>query len=691
MINTEKIYEHTAKDLHELVYAARRNPCGKDKIRFRYGPFILKVTPQRAIYHAYLEEVFRNSGIEITRDLVCWENYSKENASKFPQRVLKHLLGLDEWISRELVVLNEIVSKVVEGFGLLTIIGDKIVSLDNSASQLVEAYRNSDTFRRMLDEPPILPNDTPEVIVEKQKNLIQKMTKELEFEPFKTLMGSGVGINANQMKTMVVWGLVPLATDIREMHDIPVCAGRLNGFVTKEDKLADDAAARRATILTKLKTSDTGALSKSINVLVQGVKLNEADSRAVTHDCGSKHPIPIYVASNKTLKALVGKYRVHGDNLIPIRASDTELIGNIIYMRSLATCACQTTVCEVCWGTTAWANQDTRYIKYNAGTIGLKKTQAEIFQLVLSAKHHSFGNLGLMLIALAIYNEAVPGNEVIKMEEVPEDVFTREYNTIIRNPNYVYVLQGSTMINETPIKKQGKSITQAELLNEVLTNERQKPIRVTTMLIYTKDESAPDTLGELKYKVTYEHGFRLSRKDDGSYNTISIIGDIIADNDQTIKYIVPNIAVTEPYEKMKLLISGRLIDNANVSNVNVIGDYIGKGLESIPKTHALDIETIVAALIRDPNNPRFKPNWRQEEEPASTIISARKANSIKYNTSLSRILQLGDVNRKIFSPLSEFTLPDEYDVIFNCLKPRQTNKNKSLFRSMEELIAKNEG
>lgn len=690
-MNNNRIYEHVKEDIHELIYKARRNPISKEKIYFRYGKFVLNVTPQRAIYHAYLEEVFRKNNIEITKDLVCWENYSKEQADVFPKRVLKHLLTLEDWISKELVVLAEIVSKVVEGFGLLTIIGDKIVSLDNSASQLVEAYLNSETFREMLDTPAILPTDIPEVIVEKQNKLIRTMTKELEFEPFKTLMGSGVGINANQMKTMVVWGLVPLATDISEMHDIPVCSGRLNGFTSKADKLADDAAARRAIILTKINTKDTGALSKKINVLVQGIKLNEADSRAVTHDCGSKHTVPIYVANDKILKALEGKYRLENHTLIPISKNDKFLIENTVYIRSLTTCACQSTVCEVCWGVTAWANQDTNYIKYNAGTVGLKKTQAEIFQLVLSAKHHSFGNLGLMLLTLATYNNSVPVVKNITMREVPEDVFIRKYNIIECNPKYKYVLKGDSIINESTNKKAGKDVGTEDLLNDMLTNVKTKPIRVTTLLVYEKDESNPEQLGDLKYKLVYNHGFRLSRKDDGSYNAISIAGDILVDDDQTIKYVIPNIAVTEPYEKMKLLISGKLIDNASNGNVNVIGEYLVKGLDSIPKTHILDIETIVAALIRDPKNPRFKPNWRNVDEPQSTIISVNQANSIKSNTSLSRILQLGDVDRKIFSPLSEFTLPDEYDVIFNCLQPRVTNKNKSLFRSMDEIIAKNEG
>lgn len=687
-----RVYTHNKKDIHELICIARRNPCGKDKVIYKYGDFLLNVTPQRAIYHAYLEEVFVKNDIKIVKELVCWENYSKENAGKFPNRVLKHLLTLDNWISKELVVLNEIVSKVIEGFVLLTIIGDKVVSMDNSMSQLVAAYRGSQTFRDMLDKPAILPTDTPENIVRKQAALVETMKKELDFEPFKTLMGSGVGINTNQMKTMVVWGLVPRAVDINEMHDVPVCSGRLNGFTSMQDKLADDSAARRATILTKISTSDTGALSKAINVLVQGIKLNEADSRNVTHDCGSKHPIPINVTDSKVLDSITGKYRVDNTGmLVPITEADTHLIGTTVRIRSLATCACQTTVCEICWGTTAWANQDTSYVKYNAGAIGAKGAQAKIFQLVLSAKHHSFGILAAMYIVITQYLNGIAETKNMTMEEVPTDIFTRSYNILNRNPNYIYVADGSTIINELSMKKDGKPIGDYDALNEILTNDRQIPIRVKDILVYEKDMTAENQIGELKYKLSYEHGFRVARRETDGYNTISVTGEILVEESQTIKYVIPNIAVTEPYEKMQLLVSGELISGRSDGGVSMLSEYIELGLKSIPGTHVLDIEIIVGALMRDPKNPRFKPNWTSTEEPASLMVSARKANTIGYNTSLSRILQLGDSNRKIFSSLAEYTLPDEYDILFNCLKPRNTSKNKSLFLMMNEIIAKNEG
>ena len=76
-------------------------------------------------------------------------------------------------------------------------------------------------------------------------------------------------------------------------------------------------------------------------------------------DCGSIHPMPIFINNKHMLSELNGRwYYDDNDDLVRINDDMEELIGQVIYVRSPITCASEHGICHKCYGDLYKVNKD---------------------------------------------------------------------------------------------------------------------------------------------------------------------------------------------------------------------------------------------------------------------------------------------------------------------------------------------
>lgn len=124
----------------------------------------------------------------------------------------------------------------------------------------------------------------------------------------------------------------------------------------------------------------SGYFSKKASLLCSTLRMDKSH-----FDCGSTYYIPYQIKTKKHLKKLVGKFYINEqEKLVPVKDTDTHLIGTTIRTRSIATCQLgQDYCCPVCAG----INANTILDYENFGSYSAQDAVMQIGQDILSTKH----------------------------------------------------------------------------------------------------------------------------------------------------------------------------------------------------------------------------------------------------------------------------------------------------------------
>lgn len=223
----------------------------------------------------------------------------------------------------------------------------------------------------------------PQKLAEKQDKNLKKMLNAImndEDNNFKTYIKSGSGININQFGEVFCYiGYKP--DYFGNVIPTPINSSFVRGLNVSEFFI-NATGARKALSMSKGQVKSSGYLNRKLGLLLSDVRIKNYNE---DYDCHSKHPINIFIDSEKTLRRFNNRYIVNDDDdsLRLISENDKDLIGTTVKLRSPITCACKNNyICPICYGRLSRINKNK-----NIGTISELILTNPLTQKLLSSKH----------------------------------------------------------------------------------------------------------------------------------------------------------------------------------------------------------------------------------------------------------------------------------------------------------------
>ena len=338
-------------------------------------------------------------------------------------------------------------------------------------------------------------------------------------------------------------------------------------------------------------------------------------------DCGTKHPVKLYVSNKKFLNKLNGRfYRLEGEyDYTILKADECEhLIGRTIEVRSPATCALGDHVCQKCYGYNANLNYD---IADGISAFGSQEFTKVINQLVLSAKHllttvsetitfneefNLFFNILCGEISSKESDEAIEDidNWVIYID--PEDILKNDeldadslYNNYIKNGTF-YVRNLIT----------GEEITMKE--------EKEKELYLSNDCI--------DLLKKCKGIIKFK--------------------DINAETPLFVMEITNNELTKPLYEIIDLV--NKVKSKGEEETINsMVQKIIDLFVESGIDASAVQGELVINRLIRDNVNTYERPDFTHYRYPEYHIVTVARA--LEHNKSPLLGMSFQEIKRQLLS------------------------------------------
>lgn len=368
-----KVYNYLLKrDIDDIIIRLRKeNGVKEEAIMFldNKTDLYIKDSLPFCFVNALIFNILDSFRIYDNREeFVFYESFSNNGSYKYMSRIKDIFLEMD-FPDKEILMVH-ILTQIKDAFFILSTILDRIVYLDHSLDDYLDAFDDSTEFSKILYSPDLDPeNMDPYTLRDNLNKIPSKFLKDIHINPITRLMKSGVKVNKNQILQNFIWGLVPDKLHPERMEDTFVMEGCFSGYMNKDSLFIDGNIGRTAIINSKLETKETGALSKITGSILMNAVINAPRTRKVIHDCGTKRHRIIKINSEKDLQ-----FNRYAHYLLPdgtydyIDTNKKHLIGKTLQVRSMALCEGEH-ICEMCFGHLYKFNQDTEVTKVNLGLL----------------------------------------------------------------------------------------------------------------------------------------------------------------------------------------------------------------------------------------------------------------------------------------------------------------------------------
>ena len=456
--------------------------------------------------------------------------------------------------------------------------------------------------------------------------------------------------------------------------------GWMHGMKSPSDFFVEAVQTRNAIIVKKESVPDSGYISRKVNIACLNT---HTDSRI--YDCGTKHYLSYYVADEKHLRLIEGKYMVV-DESIPllkeISVTDKELIGTTIRFRSHTKCITGHKVNKVCC--CCLGNKHTSLSNARIGGLVSIKIINPITQLGLSAKHGSG----------------------TKSEDVSGDIFSR-YFTVSKSSIFPR--------KDVCATRRCQLLIPLDIANDILSADSVVEGEIEEGLDFAKgvDHVLIVENGVLRGLDLEEKSFFLNMSDSLISTISNGTGDIVRGDDiinsiaylessnetlwdnelQDAEFIALNFADLDPTEStfnIKLLteevskylrMTRAIIDGSKTTTYTRPEDAIIDLVDVIFKAGTrsdgmmIHIETLMMNLIRSKNDKIVRADYSSNIEPEIQMIKLSQAiqksdlfSGIVFED-LRRQFELADILKKC--------TPGIFDIFF---KNTEFGKNGVEFR-----------
>lgn len=613
-----KTYNYLLKDdILDIIKQLRKENGINEKARMfldNKEDYYIEDTLPFCLVNALIFNILDTFKIYEKREVfIFYESFCDNGSYKYMSKIKDHMLLEREFKDKEILMVH-ILTQIKDAFFILSTVLDRIVYLDHSLDDYLDAFDDSNEFSKVLYEPDLDPeNMDPYTLRDNLNKIPDKFLKEIHINPITRLMKSGVKVNRNQILQNFIWGLVPDKLHPDRMEDVFVMEGCFSSYMNRDSLFIDGNIGRTAIINSKLETKETGALSKITGSILMNAVLNAPMTREVIHDCGTKRHRTITIKSEKDLKFNRFAYYLKPDGTYDfIDINRKDLIGKTLKVRSMTLCEGEH-VCEMCFGHLHKFNQDTEVTKVNFGLLILV-TLAAILQGVISIKHSISGNLQDIYV---IYNG--------------ERLHLRDF-----------------------IKKYAGDLIIKMGYNKIHFNSKDRDMR----LVLSKDRKSYQLFIDGK-EVILENSF-----------IIEDLGN--NDNDLTVKIVLPNQSVLTRADDLQRALkehssapefaSGWDKDMSIDDKIEYIIKFLEKYINFDHKNYA---EGIAYCMIRDSEDHSKRPT--ADSKDIHFIKVQDVIRNPKCSDNLASTIPYGDVQKQLMTiknPNSLKSPASDYDILY---------------------------
>lgn len=425
---------------------------------------------------------------------------------------------------------------------------------------------------------------------------------------FRPMLNSGVGFNPAQLQEyLVVIGNKPGldGKTIPRPINTNILIGKLSD---PADYTIDAMSGRKAQIMNKVYTGDSGYFARQLSLLNMDIYLNEDEK----YNCRTNHYLKYKIDDLESLSRIEGRYYKLKKNspwFRVIKHTDEHLIGQTIYMRSPITCAAKNGICHICYGQMAKSNED-----IHIGIFASTHISSRFTQNILSSKH-----------------SLMTKSNKIEMNDIFYKIFSIDGNHVITNSNM-------DLYNRKYLRI---STSQLEMSVEIDSEDKENSmdmdeVIMTTDFLYCENFDIVDSNGSILYTIEEKNGCKFLLSDYmvkmvdhyGKKNSAEIPLTVIAtDVEENGEFLFSMDIINNELTKTLELVKG-LLEKEDHNGCYTINELVYKLnrylIEGKINTQLVHAEILCRNLVRDKNDILELPDYH-ENEIDYDILTVKKA------------------------------------------------------------------
>ena len=514
-------------------------------------------------------------------------------------------------------IMNIEMSKVIEGlktvceeFGLLLGISFNLYELSKLAAENAE-------FNDLINTN--LPYGLQPIEVEtyaSDRNIRAMEILKKSTTGFAPMLQCGTGINPAQFQEfMVVVGNKP---DIDgKVIPKPVNTNLLvGGLKTGGDYYIDAQGGNKALIMNKRQTGKAGYFSKKSSLLTMAVHISEVDK------CSTKKLLEFLVDDRETFGRLEGlNFSMYPDGrgMRYVSATDINLIGKTIYIRSPLTCALTDGVCKTCYGE-LWRNN----MGIHAGIFAATHITSRFTQNVLSVKHTNMADSEELVFPHEFDTVfKINGSQIVLNRDIDHKEL-RKYSIIIRKKN-ITEEDIEEFVDEDSSERGNLSIDEyMNMVNSLVVYEFELHNN-KTMETYNISEQA----NGVALTLTTHMSKYLNNYDKGEDRVIVPLSAVIRDEDKeesTISLFMVEVINNELIKSLNLV--KKLMENEQHLGCTTVEELLQcmsrTLIDGRIKTQLVHVAVLLRYLIRDKDDILRTPKYHKRNMQYQ-ILTVKKA------------------------------------------------------------------
>lgn len=278
------------------------------------------------------------------------------------------------------IIINETLTAVLDEMTEIVGVINQNYGSSISLKSIIDLAKNNEEFNEIINLTIDTEKSYAEVddIMKITNDNLRRLVDILKNEDniLRSYILSKSGINEKQLGQVLSY--VSLKPDFNEnIIPVPINTSFARGLQNVQEYYINAIGARKALIMSHKQVRSAGYLTRKLSLLTIDEFINDTD------DCGSIHPLPLFIENKDILRDMNGRWFYNdNDELELITEEREELIGETLYVRSPITCACENGICHKCYGELYKVNKD-----MNIGIISCLLLTNPLTQRLLSSKH----------------------------------------------------------------------------------------------------------------------------------------------------------------------------------------------------------------------------------------------------------------------------------------------------------------
>lgn len=500
-----------------------------------------------------------------------------------------------ETLNIEIAKIIEELKNIVKDFGV-------ILGITYNYYQIGQLCKKSPRFKELL-YTKIPKGLQPKQVEEFCKERLDEAASILRKSNtgFAPLINSGGGISLPQLQELLI--VVGNKPDLDgNTYSVPINTNiMIGGLNTPAHYTLDSTAGRKALIMNKKYTGNSGYFSRKLNLLSVDTAL-DPDPES---DCHTKHYLKYKIDDMDSLLRLEGRHYKRNPKQIfekIITHTDTKLIGQTIYLRSPCLCANEK-ICRKCYGELYIINKN-----INVGLMASTTMTNSFTQNILSAKH-----------------SLMTKSQKIEFDENIDEYFLLDGNRLVldlpsipdKDELYITIYENDIEVDSDEVYDEEGGNDSFEIVEEVTCSR---------IFITTADPS------EVLLKVTEKNSMSLKLSEE----TVELINKYSKGNRSMIPlkkldddaqvlgtYDVSNFELTKTLNEVKGLLERE--DHNGITNIeDLIYRFNRLLIDGKIYLHLVHAEVICRNIIRNIHDNTSRPDFTKDKLEYN-LLTVKKA------------------------------------------------------------------